>query len=163
MGDTNSDGMGGERPGEGFGSTRPGNEYGAGERGYAGREGPYREHDARGGYRSDYGDRGAGGQGFGGGAYGGGYGGGSRILDDMARFVTDAAGAAQGVRREVETAFRAQAESILGRMDVVRRDEFEAMAEMAARAREEADALRARVEALEARLGMGETEAGGEG
>ena len=87
-----------------------------------------------------------------GGGMGGGYGAGSRVLDDIARLFTDAAGAAQGVRREVETAFRTQAEGILGRMDVVRRDEFEAMAELASRARSECDELRARVDALEARL-----------
>ena len=97
---------------------------------------------------------GHGGSGFGGaGGYGGGPG--ARLFDDLARLVTDAAGATQGVRREVETAMRAQAESVLGRLDVVRRDEFEAMAEVARRARAEADALRARVEALEARFGAG--------
>lgn len=99
---------------------------------------------------------GAGFGGYGSGGYGsGGYGGGpgSRLFDDLARLVTDAAGATQGVRREVETAMRAQAEQVLARLDVVRRDEFDAMAEVARRARAEADALRARVEALEARFG----------
>jgi BMFP domain-containing protein YqiC len=76
----------------------------------------------------------------------------NRILDDFARLMTDAAGAAQGVRREVEAAFRAQAEGWLNSLDVVKREEFEAVKEMAARARDENDALRARIEALEARL-----------
>ncbi|MDK1374964.1 MULTISPECIES: accessory factor UbiK family protein [unclassified Sinorhizobium] len=76
----------------------------------------------------------------------------NRILDDFAKLMTDAAGAAQGVRREVETAFRAQAESWLNSLDVVKREEFEAMKEMAVKAREENDALLARIEALEARL-----------
>ncbi|MEP4560581.1 MAG: accessory factor UbiK family protein, partial [Nitratireductor sp.] len=49
----------------------------------------------------------------------------NRILDDFAKLLTDAAGAAQGVRNEVETAFRAQAERILNSMDVVQREEFE--------------------------------------
>lgn len=77
----------------------------------------------------------------------------NRFLDDFARLMTDAAGAAQGVRHEVETAFRTQAERVLNSMDVVKRDEFEAVREMAIRAREENDLLLARIEALEARLG----------
>ena len=76
----------------------------------------------------------------------------NRILDDFAKIMTDAAGAAQGVRREVETAFRGQAEKILNTMDVVQREEFEMVKEMAIKAREENDALLARIEALEARL-----------
>ncbi|PTW53195.1 BMFP domain-containing protein YqiC [Breoghania corrubedonensis] len=78
----------------------------------------------------------------------------NRLFDDFAKMMTDAAGVAQGMRREVETAFRAQAERFLADMDVVSREEFEAVKEMAARAREEADALSARVEALEKTLGQ---------
>jgi BMFP domain-containing protein YqiC len=66
--------------------------------------------------------------------------------------MTDAAGAAQGLRREAETAFQAQAERFLNNMDVVKREEFEAVREMAARARDENEALKARIEALEAKL-----------
>ncbi|WP_321333099.1 accessory factor UbiK family protein [Breoghania sp.] len=81
----------------------------------------------------------------------------NRVFDDFAKLMTDAAGMAQGVRREVETAFRAQAERFLADMDVVSREEFEAVKDMAAKAREEADALAARVEALEKALsGTGE-------
>ncbi|MBZ7922675.1 accessory factor UbiK family protein [Ensifer sp. 2YAB10] len=76
----------------------------------------------------------------------------NRILDDFAKMMTDAAGAAQGVRREVETAFRAQAERALNSLDVVKREEFEMVKEMAIKAREENDALLARIEALEARI-----------
>lgn len=76
----------------------------------------------------------------------------NRILDDFAKLMTDAAGAAQGVRREVETAFRAQAERALNSLDVVKREEFEMVKEMAIKAREENDALLARIAALEARL-----------
>ncbi|RUU49847.1 accessory factor UbiK family protein, partial [Mesorhizobium sp. M2C.T.Ca.TU.002.02.1.1] len=61
----------------------------------------------------------------------------NRILDEFAKIMTDAAGAAQGVRREVETAFRAQAERMLNSMDVVQREEFEAVREMAVKARED--------------------------
>lgn len=81
----------------------------------------------------------------------------NRILDEFAKLVTDAAGAAQGVRREVETAFRAQAERLLNSMDIVQREEFEAVREMAAKAREENAKLTARIEALEARLGGSST------
>ncbi|MBN7774986.1 accessory factor UbiK family protein [Nitratireductor aquimarinus] len=76
----------------------------------------------------------------------------NRILDEFAKLMTDAAGAAQGVRREVETAFQAQAERALNAMDVVQREEFEMVREMALKAREENAALAARIEALEAQL-----------
>jgi BMFP domain-containing protein YqiC len=82
----------------------------------------------------------------------------NRILDEFAKLFTDAAGAAQGVRREVETAFRSQAERMLNSMDIVRREEFEVVRDMAAKAREENAKLAARIEALEARLaGQGGT------
>lgn len=76
----------------------------------------------------------------------------NRILDDFAKLMTDAAGAAQGVRREAEAVFRAQAERLFNSMDLVKREEFEAAREMAVKAREENDALMKRIEALEARL-----------
>lgn len=78
----------------------------------------------------------------------------SRILDDFAKLMTDAAGTAQGVRREMETALRAQAERVLNSMDVVQREEFEAVRDMAIRAREENELLLARIEALEEKLGQ---------
>ena len=74
----------------------------------------------------------------------------SRILDDIARLATDAAGAAQGVRREVETVVKTQIERLLHDLDVVTREEFEAVREMALLAREENDKLAARLAALEA-------------
>jgi len=80
----------------------------------------------------------------------------NRLLDEMARMMTDAAGAAQGARREVEAIMRAQADRILTEMDVVRREEFEAVREMAEKARAENEALAQRVAALEARLGPDE-------
>jgi BMFP domain-containing protein YqiC len=82
----------------------------------------------------------------------------NRILDEFARLMTDAAGAAQGVRREVETAFRAQAERLLNSMDIVQREEFEAMRDMVAKARAENAALANRIDALEARLAILEAE-----
>jgi BMFP domain-containing protein YqiC len=78
----------------------------------------------------------------------------NRILDEFARLMTDAAGAAQGVRREMEAAFRAQAERLLNSMDVVQREEFEAARDMAAKARDENAALAARLDRMEARLAL---------
>lgn len=77
----------------------------------------------------------------------------NRFFDEMARLVNDATGAAQGVKREFDTVIKHQAEKFLNDMDVVKREEFEVVKEMARIAREENDALRARIEALEARLG----------
>ncbi|KXG85912.1 accessory factor UbiK family protein [Agrobacterium bohemicum] len=76
----------------------------------------------------------------------------NRIFDEFAKLMTDAAGAAQGMRKEVETAFHAQAERWLNSLDLVKREEFEVVREMAIQARDENDALRARIEALEAKL-----------
>lgn len=76
----------------------------------------------------------------------------NRFLDDIARLATDAAGAAQGVRREVETVVKTQIEKLLRELDVVTREEFEAVREMALIAREENDKLAARLAELEARL-----------
>ena len=76
----------------------------------------------------------------------------NRVLDELAKLMTDAAGAAQGVKREVETLMRAQGERILRDMDVVSREEFEAVKAMAAKAREENEALAVRLAALEAEM-----------
>jgi BMFP domain-containing protein YqiC len=76
----------------------------------------------------------------------------NRILDDFAKLLTDAAGAAQGVRREAETLFRSQAERMLNSMDVVQREEFEAVRDMAAKARAENERLSLRLAELEAKL-----------
>jgi BMFP domain-containing protein YqiC len=73
----------------------------------------------------------------------------NRIFDEMARLMNDAAGVAQGVRKEFDTLFRSQAERILRDLDMVQREEFEAVKEMARLAREENEALKARIAALE--------------
>ena len=73
----------------------------------------------------------------------------NRFLDEMARLMNDAAGVASGVRREVDAVFRSQADRILRELDVVKREEFEAVKDMARLAREENEALKARIEALE--------------
>jgi BMFP domain-containing protein YqiC len=77
----------------------------------------------------------------------------NRFFDEVARLMNDAAGAAQGMRREFETLFRGQAERVLRELDVVRREDFEAVKDMARIAREENEALKVRVAALEAALG----------
>jgi BMFP domain-containing protein YqiC len=77
----------------------------------------------------------------------------NRLLDDLARVASSALGTLTGVRDEIETRMRDQFERILGRMNLVRREEFEAVQAMAAKARAEQEALEARVAALEARLG----------
>ncbi len=74
----------------------------------------------------------------------------NRLLDELAKLMTDAAGAAQGVQREVATLVRSQGERMLRDMDVVSREEFEAVKAMAARAREENEALSKRIAVLEA-------------
>ena len=77
----------------------------------------------------------------------------NRFFDEIGRLMNDAAGAAQGVKREVDTVMRNQAERILRDLDVVKREEFEAVKDMARLAREENEALKARIAALEAKLG----------
>jgi BMFP domain-containing protein YqiC len=79
----------------------------------------------------------------------------NRFLDEIARLMNDAAGVASGVRREVDTVFRNQADRILRELDVVKREEFEAVKDMARIAREENEALKARIAALEAKIGTG--------
>jgi BMFP domain-containing protein YqiC len=76
----------------------------------------------------------------------------NRFLDELAKLMTDAAGAAQGMRREVETLMRAQGERLLRDLDVVQREEFEAVKEMAAKAREENERLAARIAELESEI-----------
>jgi BMFP domain-containing protein YqiC len=76
----------------------------------------------------------------------------SRFFDDLSRLMTDAAGVADGARREAQTFARSQMERMMAGMNVVAREEFEAVKEMAARARDENEKLAARIAALEAKL-----------
>jgi BMFP domain-containing protein YqiC len=78
----------------------------------------------------------------------------SRFFDEIGRLMNDAAGAAQGVKREVDTVVRNQAEKILRDLDMVKREEFEAVKDMARLAREENEALRTRLAVLETKLGI---------
>jgi BMFP domain-containing protein YqiC len=79
----------------------------------------------------------------------------NRIFDDFVKFVNGAAGTMAGMAREGESAARERFKSFVGGMDFVARDEFEAVKAMAVAARDENDALRARIEALEAALAGG--------
>jgi len=76
----------------------------------------------------------------------------NRLLDDVAKLFTSAAGAAQGVRQEIEAIVKGQAERLISDLDLVSREEFEAVQAMAARAREENEDLKARLEVLEAAI-----------
>ena len=77
----------------------------------------------------------------------------SPIFDEIAKLMSEAAGAVDGVRREAETVARGQLQRLLSDMDLVTREEFEAVRDMAAAARAENVKLAARSAALEARLG----------
>lgn len=77
----------------------------------------------------------------------------NRLFDDLAKLVNGAAGTFAGMAREGEAAARERARSFLGGLDFVSRDEFEAVKAMAAAAREEAAALRTRLDAMERRAG----------
>ena len=76
----------------------------------------------------------------------------NRLLDDLARVASGALGTLTGMRDELESRLRDQFERILARMNLVRREEFDAAQAMIAKAREAQEALEARVAALEARL-----------
>src|ERR1700748_3876454 len=84
----------------------------------------------------------------------------NRFFDEIGRLMNDAAGAAQGVKREVDTVVRNQAEKILRDLDIVKREEFEAVKDMARLAREENEAQKVRIAALEAKLGVSPAGAG---
>jgi BMFP domain-containing protein YqiC len=76
----------------------------------------------------------------------------NRLLDDLARVASGAVGIAAGMRGEIEARLREQFEKILLQMDLVGREEFDAVKAMAAKARAEQEDLFKRVAALEQRL-----------
>ena len=76
----------------------------------------------------------------------------NRLLDDLAKVATSAMGTLSGVREEVEAQFRQRFERVLSQMDLVTREEFDAVKAMAAKARAEQEALEARLAALEAQF-----------
>lgn len=77
----------------------------------------------------------------------------SKLFDDLGQLMTNAAGVAQGAREEAETAFRSWVDKMIAEQNLVTREEFDAVREMATLAREENERLSARLAELEARLG----------
>ncbi len=75
----------------------------------------------------------------------------NRFFDDLTKFVNGAAGTMAGMGREAETSFKEKMKEWIGGLDFVSRDEFDAVKAMAAAARDEADALKVRIDALEAK------------
>lgn len=80
----------------------------------------------------------------------------NRMFDDLARMAGGALGAASGLREEIEGLFRQQLERVLQRMDVVSREEFEAVKAMAAKARDRQEELETRLAVLEGKLAVGD-------
>jgi BMFP domain-containing protein YqiC len=76
----------------------------------------------------------------------------NRLLDDLAKVASGALGTLQGVKGEVTARLRDQFERVLANLDLVTREEFDAVKAMAAAARGENEAMAARLEALEAQL-----------
>ncbi len=78
----------------------------------------------------------------------------NRMFDEMARLMGDAASVAQGVKREAEGVFRTQIERFVNDLDLVKREEFDVVREMASKAAAENEKLKKRVAELEAKLGV---------
>ncbi len=76
----------------------------------------------------------------------------SRLFDDLGRLMTDAAGLADGMRREVETVARSQMERMVATMDLAREEDIDVLRDMVSKQREANEALEARVAALEAQV-----------
>ncbi len=77
----------------------------------------------------------------------------NKIFDDVSQLLTNAMGVAQGARQEAETAMKGWVDRFLADRDLVTREEFDAVRSMAQKAREENEALKARLDALERRGG----------
>ncbi|MFO1033732.1 MAG: accessory factor UbiK family protein [Hyphomicrobiales bacterium] len=76
----------------------------------------------------------------------------SRFFDELAKLMGNAAGAAQGVRKEIDTLVQGQVERVLNNLNVVKREDFDVVKDMAEKARTENEVLAARIAALEAKL-----------
>ncbi len=77
----------------------------------------------------------------------------SRFFDELSKLMTNAAGAAQGVRKEVDTLVQSQVERVLNNMNIVKREEFDVVRDMAEKARSENERLEKQIAELEAKLG----------
>lgn len=82
----------------------------------------------------------------------------NRLLDDLARVASGALGVATGMRSEVEARLREQFERVISQMDLVTREEYDVVQDMAKKAREEQEEMAERLEKLEARLAELEAE-----
>ncbi len=80
----------------------------------------------------------------------------SRFFDELAKLMSNAAGAAQGVRKEVDSLVQGQVERVLNNLNMVKREEFDVVKDMAEKARGENEALAKRISELESRIGKGE-------
>jgi BMFP domain-containing protein YqiC len=76
----------------------------------------------------------------------------TRVFDELAKIMTSATGAAQGVRKEVDTLVQAQVERVLNNLNVVKREEFDVVRDMAEKARQENERLEKRIAELESRI-----------
>lgn len=81
----------------------------------------------------------------------------NRFFDDLAKLLNGVAGTVAGAGREAEGHFRERLKGVFGGMDFVSREEFEAVKAMAAAARDDAEALKARLDTLEGKTGEGKT------
>jgi len=81
----------------------------------------------------------------------------SRFFDELAKLMTNAAGAAQGVRRELDALVQSQVERVINNLELVKREEFDVVRDLASKAREENDRLALRIADLESRLGAAST------
>jgi BMFP domain-containing protein YqiC len=81
----------------------------------------------------------------------------SKFFDELAKLMTNAAGAAQGVRRELDVLVQSQVERVINNLELVKREEFDVVRDMASKAREENDRLSQRIAELESRLGATST------
>lgn len=88
---------------------------------------------------------------------------GNRLFDDLSQLMTNAMGVAQGARAEAETVMKSWIDRWLADRDFVTREEFDAVRAMAQKAREENEALAARIAALEAAAGKGGAGSGSSG
>ena len=77
----------------------------------------------------------------------------NRLFDDFVKMMNGAAGTLAGMGREAEASFKERVKEWVGGLDMVSREEFDAVKTMAAAARDEAEALKARLDAIEAQRG----------
>lgn len=76
----------------------------------------------------------------------------NRFFDELAKVLSGAAGAAQGVRDEIDSLIKSQVERLIADLDLVRREEFDVVREMASKARQETQGLKVKISELEAEI-----------